>query len=395
MTEIITHSFEAGRRGKPDELDAGIAHLIGAYLLEKDKNARFDLRCTGTYTDHPIVNVSGEVSDFVLDDKTYPKIKEIASDHYNKITKSDEDIEVNIRFKPQSFDLARNGFAGDSGNPIAVAYKNTPNFLPWERFLAVEIRDILDYSYLNDGKLREDISSITKVKDLSGLRSDGKISVDAKYGHRNGKLYEIDAVTIAVEHNGNYKELRNNVQEIIISVLEFYSRSYKVDFGRPLITINGNGPWKQGGWRVDEGSREAKPYRDAFSSYGVCEDSFSGEDPTKPSATGTFLARNIAVTVVANNLADFARVNLRYIIGREDVGLNIVTLGRKRLTQQELEELFTSSSITSAYKQDFGLRIKDAIGLFSLKDPELYRRIVKDSDFFHNKKLPWNKPIIL
>ena len=49
MYEQILHSFEAGRRGKPDELESQIAHLIGARILEIDPNARFDLRVAGGY----------------------------------------------------------------------------------------------------------------------------------------------------------------------------------------------------------------------------------------------------------------------------------------------------------------------------------------------------------
>ena len=44
MSERVLHSFEAGRRGKPDELDANIAHLLGAFFLEMNPLARFDIR---------------------------------------------------------------------------------------------------------------------------------------------------------------------------------------------------------------------------------------------------------------------------------------------------------------------------------------------------------------
>ena len=32
--EKISHVFEAGRRGKPDEFDSALAHLIGAHFLK-------------------------------------------------------------------------------------------------------------------------------------------------------------------------------------------------------------------------------------------------------------------------------------------------------------------------------------------------------------------------
>ena len=112
------------------------------------------------------------------------------------------------------------------------------------------------------------------------------------------------------------------------------------------------------------------------------EDSFSGEDPSKLSGTGTFLARYIAVQVVGNNLADFARVALRYTIGQEEVGLNITTNGTGTLPQSELERWV---------REKIPLGIKEAIEHFHLQDPALYRQIVDDSDFFQNPDLPWNK----
>jgi hypothetical protein len=47
MSELILHAFEAGRRGKPDEIDSQIANLIGAEITRRDPNARFDLRVNG------------------------------------------------------------------------------------------------------------------------------------------------------------------------------------------------------------------------------------------------------------------------------------------------------------------------------------------------------------
>ena len=78
MNERILHSFEAGRRGKPDELESNIAHLIGSHLLKKDRQARFDLRVAGGYDSHakkPKIRISGEVSSHVLEEKLYDEIE--------------------------------------------------------------------------------------------------------------------------------------------------------------------------------------------------------------------------------------------------------------------------------------------------------------------------------
>ena len=94
------------------------------------------------------------------------------------------------------------------------------------------------------------------------------------------------------------------------------------------------------------------------------------------------LARYIAVQVVGNDLADFARVALRYTIGEEEVGLNITTNGTGKVFQEELHRWV---------RNNIPLRISDVIVKFNLRNPQLYRQLAADSDFFQNIALPWNK----
>ena len=388
MAEKIIHSFEAGRRGKPDELDSNIAHLVGSHLLRKDPLARFDLRVAGSYDPHAEklkIRISGEVSAHLLEDKLYGQIKDLIVVHYNRIRLAgygEQDFIFDIGLKPQASILSLNGKAGDSGNPIAVAYRNTPNYLPWERFLAVDIRDLVDRIYASNGFLGEELRESAGIQQLSGLCADGKIGVDFLY--EGIKLPEVSNITLALEHTEctPFDKFLHQAELVLRAHLAQLEQKYGQHLGTPRIIINGLGTWTLGGWKADEGNREAKPQRDAFGTYGVMEDSLAGEDPSKPSGTGTFLARYIAVQVVGNNLADFARVALRYTIGQEDVGLNITTNGTGKLPQEELE---------TWVRKNIPLGLKDTIERFNLRDPALHRQIVEDSDFFHSPDLPWNK----
>ena len=377
MAELQLHSFEAGRRGKPDELDANIANLIGAEFLEINSDARFDVRVCGGYSleeDKPKIRVSGEVSDFVLQSTDLEaRLTEVITHHYNDVHQTDlkpEGIRISYEFKPQVSTLALNGHAGDSGNPIAVAYQRGPHYLPWERVVAVKFRDTIDSIFQNDGFI-----SAVNMPPLTGLRADGKVGVEAVY--EGAEFKEIKSIVIAVEH-----EPRLSVSDIRHILEKVGKRAESLYGGVPPLIIHGLGPWHSGGWEVDEGSREAKSYRDGFASYGCCEDSFSGEDPSKPSGTGTFLARYIAVNIVAAGLADFARVALTYTIGREEVGLNVTTQNTAKVPQEELH---------AWVRERVPLRIKDAIGLFGLKDPNLYRKFTQCSDYFQDPTYPWNK----
>ncbi len=400
MVDFPLHAFEAGRRGKPDELDAGIAHLIGASFLEKDRQSRFDIRVSGKFRQNkPYVDVSGEVSEHLLVEGHQENIAQIVQDHYRQIHQSPEaEVIVETHFKLQARALAQNKKAGDSGTPIAVAFAHTPNQLPFERYLAVEIRDVIDWIYQNNGKVPEKIAEASGVKSLEGLRADGKVSVAGQYYAGKGQFYFSNPldITIAVEHEKVLKiaELRCKLTRIVSAVYELanakmislenasgkvYKRS-SFDEDK-IIMVNGYGDWNAGGWLVDEGNREAKSYRDGFATHGVMEDSFSGEDPSKPSGTGTFLARYLAKQIVNAGDADFANVTLGYRIGKEKPYLNVASNGTKRgRFEDHFAKLWT-----------YDLSIGSAIEFFDLQNPQLYRQIVKASDFFHDLNLPWNR----
>ncbi|MBI2112622.1 methionine adenosyltransferase domain-containing protein, partial [Candidatus Woesearchaeota archaeon] len=150
------------------------------------------------------------------------------------------------------------------------------------------------------------------------------------------------------------------------------------------ILINGAGAWQdEGGWKTDKGTRDAKPQEAYFGSHGVAEDVPWGEDPTKPSGTGSFLARYIANQVVGNGLADVARVTLVYKIGQSEPRINIFTNGTGKIFQQEIERWVERELVD--------LSISGTIDRFFLRRPELYKRIVQGSDLFHDYGLPWNK----
>ena len=409
IKEKVLHSFEAGRRGKPDELEAVIAHLIGAHLLEIDRLSRFDLRVSGRYlqeSDYLALHVSGEISRHLLE---LPHIKEdigrIVNSHYRFIDRhTQKSLAVYFDgLKSQSDNLSSNHNAGDSGNPIAVAYRYGPTFLPFERFIACSIRDLLDGIYLRRGQiLPQRMVEKSGIARLDGLLADGKVIVDALYD--GAKLDSIDSITVHVQHEKTLPvlKLRDKLNKLIRAYIDNLQDAFNsddlisrgvVNLGKPTIKVNGLGDWNLGGWEADEGSREAKPPRDYFGSYGVVEDSPWGEDPTKPSGTGTFIARYIAVQIVANNLADFARVSLRYNIGEEKVGLNITTNGTGKVDQRELHDWVM---------KNFPLKIEEVIQLFDLRNPELYRKIADSADLFHRITdratdtygFPWNVPLI-
>jgi len=388
--ELVSHPAEACRRGKPDQIEGDLVDIIGARILEIDSTARFDLRAVGYSSEsRPRVDFSGEVSQSFLsnvDRDFYAAINRLAREHYNEVHRLHPDTDVlicNFRFNPQSHDLNSNTEAGDEGNPRMVAYFGTPNYLPWERFLAVGIRDVIDDIYQNDGCVPRHYDSA--ISHIDGLCADGKVTVRALYKGSNPK---IEHVTVAVQHGAEkpIEELREQVTELVRAYISFWGSAYGFELGIPSVRVNGRGPWVKGGWEVDQGSREAKPQLEGAQSYGCIEDSGRGEDPTKPSRTGTILARAIAVSVVKSRLADFANVTLGYDIGSSDATLNIVTNGTLKLPQRELHDIVRAR---------FPLNIHSVIERFDLQNPKVYRGLVSASDTFQDPNFSWNQPVVL
>ncbi len=391
MIERLVHSFEAGRRGKPDELDANIAHLIGAHLLARDPRARFDVRVEGGYsrrTERLRVNISGEMSGSLLTPSLTAELTDLTVEHYNRIhgtTLTASDLLFNYEeLNAQESDLALNGNIGDDGRPIAVAFRDAPHFLPHDRFIAVELRNLFDTIFASRGQVPRELAERAGIRELAGLRQDGKITTDAIY--EGAQFKGVYNVTASLNHDPgiSFERFRSDVERLVRNYTAMLSEKYSFAIGSPTIQVNPKGPWaNEGGWKVDRGSREAKPQRHFFGSHGVMEDSPYGEDSSKPSGTGTYLARYIAVQIVANGLAEYARVKLDCTMGQKDVKLlEVSTLGTATLPQRELER----------WVQDhIPLGFEEAIQRFHLRDARLYQQQVHYSDLFHNHDLPWNK----
>lgn len=388
--ETELHYFEAGRRGKPDERDTNLAHAIAAHFRTIAPLSRFDIRPSGRYESESgriVVDISGEVSAKILD---HPGLKQELTDlvisDYKRVERTDKtpNPEVRIGLNRQNGELAANSRAGDSETAIAVAYANTPVNLPWERYIAVFIRDAIDEIFQNNGKVPNPLAAITGIEQIDWLKPDGKISVEAEY--RGSKLVRLTNVVVAAEHKRHacVEEVRAKIGSLTKACLDTLQRAYGQNFGRPDISVNNLGQFTSGGWRTDAGSREAKPYRDGFSSYGVTEDSFSGEDPSKPSATLTLVARNAACWIVQNGYARFAKATAQIRIGEEKPRLHVFTNGTyaRGLTQGELTLLVNAEA--------WPLRLHDAIAAFGLGKPETYEKIRKASDYFQDPNYPWN-----
>ena len=389
MKEYELKTFEAGFRGKPDELDYTLAMIAGACFLDADPMARFNIRAIGSILMGPNIGFYGEASGN-FDIKTVEdRVSREARRFYQKLHGGGStDLRVGFDVKSQSKKLSSNDLAGDSGAPIAVAFANTPMNLPWERYLAVGIRNLVDGIYLNGGKVPEELANESGVEKIVDLLPDGKVEVGVKYDPRQN-LQQLSNIIIARQHSRFLPvgTLREQLEPIVRAYLGKLAREYNTGaLTSPAgIIINGLGDWNVGGWRVDAGSAEAKPHRDGFGDWGVGEDSFAGEDPSKPSGTGTYLARYLANHLVRSGLAPAVRVKLQYVIGEaQPREFNVTSFRTSEHSQADLEQ-------AAKGLVDGDLSIAAAVERFNLRDPALFRRIANSADFFHDPELPWER----
>ena len=389
MGELQLEPYESGRKGKPDRIEAAMAHLIGAYLLEQDPNARFNVRVEGKYSakdGKPMIIISGEVSESLLTASLRDSIMDITVRYYTTVHRAQatpNDFVFAYLLNPQARPLAANGHAGDSGRAMAFAFRDAPGSLPWERYLAVGIRQLIDQIYQDGGAVPPDIMVKSGVYRIDGLCADGKVDVGVLFD--GPQLRAVKDITLSLEHESTLplNELREKVSAVLAAYIWLLSETYKINLGNPEIVVNPGGAWNAGGWRIDAGSAEAKPHEDFFGNRGNMEDAPWGDDGTKPSGVGTLLAWHIARWVVVKELAETARVVLTYRIGTSDVGLNITTGGTGNRPQNELEALV---------RRAIPLSLTEATDAFQLRDPRTYQKIVDAMDWFINPDYPWNNP---
>jgi S-adenosylmethionine synthetase len=387
MTELTLQPYESGRLGKPDRMEAAFAHLIASYILDRDQTARCNVRVSGHHsnlTGKNVLDITGEVSNDVLESVDFKDdVGLILKEHYNYLHRTSETdpITLNFDLTPQSNGLATNESTGDSGRPIAVAFKDTPMNMPWERYIAIKLRRLVDDIYQNYGAVPNALAYDSGVMSIPGIKSDGKIDVGVLFDGL--KLDSVQDITAAIQHKPNLSldELREKVTAVFNTYLNKLAKSYDVSLGNPKISVNPRGEWHEGGWKADAGSSEAKPHEDYFGNRGNMEDSPWGEDPTKPSGPGTITALHIARSIVGSDLADFVRVALTYSIGVDEVGLNITTEGTGKVDQATLEKIVRAK---------IPLRLRDLTNRFDLRNPEIYQMIVKTMDLFIEPSLPWN-----
>jgi len=360
---------EAVRAGHPDKLCDQIADAILDAHLKEDPNARVAVEVLATCGKFVI---AGEITS-----KAEVDYKNIVSTVLARIgyKKSDyckpgrDTFEIEIRTHEQSPDIAQavDGDvlgAGDQGIMVGYATNETPEFMPVPIVVAQNICREID----------------ARRDRIEGLCADGKAQVTVLY--EDDQPIAITNVVVSVQHaeDANLPELRSTILTDIL--LHVIPDDLWIDTTE--IHINESGPFVLGGPAADTGLTGRKLAVDQYGPVAhIGGGAFSGKDATKVDRSGAYMARHIAKSIVAFDLASRCEVQLAYCIGQpEPVSVTIDTMGTG---------MYPDDVLAQAVQDTFKMDVETIIKRFDLRKP-IYAPLAAYGHFGRtDATCPWEK----
>ena len=333
MSNDFIFSSESVSEGHPDKVCDKISDSILDEALTQDPYSRVAIE---TLVKNNEVVVAGELTTKATID--YDKvvrnaIKEIGYDKedlgfYYKtcnITKfifeQSPDISQGVT---EGQGLFKEMGAGDQGLMFGYASNEAMNYdaeyMPLGIFLA--------HKLINRHK------EIRKSDKNTFLRPDAKAQVSIKY--INGKPYKIDTVVLSSQHTKDvsYDDLKDYIiEEIVQKTID----KNLIDKDTKFL-INPTGRFVIGGPVGDSGLTGRKIIVDTYGGYAHHGGgAFSGKDPSKVDRSAAYMARHIAKSIVASNLADKCEIQIAYAIGvAEPVSVMVDTFNTEKISKNEI-----------------------------------------------------------
>ncbi|MCX8198121.1 MAG: methionine adenosyltransferase domain-containing protein [Candidatus Micrarchaeota archaeon] len=347
--QLIYVPAEFKRKGHPDRLADSIASAAGAWLLELDPSARFDIQVTAhfgpilikdekgnsaaSYNPSPVVFMCGQVETSAKCEAYLEKMEQAA--RYSFVQAGygaqnffdPKDILVISSFNRQSPDIAagikRKGKqgAGDATISIAYASNQTSNHLNASHALALEINRLLDEAFAFGW--------------IDGLQPDGKAQVEVGFCGREKSFpfgpKAASDIVVAAQHSPGIDigKFRKKIKELVFcandSLLSLAGKALGLISKSTRIVVNGAGDFSVGGTMADTGvnGRMDSLYVSGSSrTYGG--GLLVGRDITKTDVSCLLSARLIAIQLV-NGFAEDAEVKITYAIGATEPESVIVT----------------------------------------------------------------------
>jgi S-adenosylmethionine synthetase len=377
MKETMLFTSEAVSEGHPDKVCDQIADAILDACLALDPLAHVAIEC---FAAKQKLLIGGEVR-FSSTQIQRPDFKIIAKQvmteigYTNKVLDfSVNEVEILDWIQTQSEDINQavnqeETTAGDQGLMFGYATDETEGYMP----LAIVVAQ----------KLVRVASRLRKLGQFPYARPDMKSQVTVAY---QGKKVFIDKVVMSIQHDPNtpFEEFK---EFILDKVIKPVVSSFKLNQDYEVY-INPSNRFVIGGPAGDTGLTGRKIIVDTYGGYARHGGgSFSGKDPTKVDRSGAYLARYIALNLVAAGVAKKVEVQIAYIIGQaKPVSITLFTFGT-------LKKGLTEPKILQIIQEVFFFKPGEIIEKFSLTKPKFRYRDLAIYGHFGRPDLdvPWEK----
>jgi len=322
----VTFASESVTEGHPDKVCDKISDSVLDAALALDPKAR--VACE-TMVSENLTVITGEVSDVVLEKLD---IAAIARQAIREIGYTMDSIgfcadtcKVDVYLKPQSPDISqgvsageglfKEQGAGDQGMMFGYATKEA-------RLNAVDT-ELMPTPIYFAHRLTRRLAEVRKQGIIQGLYPDGKAQVAVEY--ENNMPVAIANLVISTHHapSLSLRELRYQlIEHVMKPVIPDQLLSHRVmdrerdRLDSTILFVNPTGAFLVGGPKADAGLTGRKIIVDTYGGMGRHGGgAFSGKDPSKVDRSAAYMARYIAKSVVAAELADVCEVQIAYVIG--------------------------------------------------------------------------------
>ncbi|MBC8872012.1 MAG: methionine adenosyltransferase [Planctomycetes bacterium] len=366
---------ESVSMGHPDKLADQISDGILDALFEQDPRSR--VACETLVTTGVAV-VAGEITTKATVD--YPSVvRNVIRD----VGYTDDEMGINadtcavmVSLDKQSPDIAvgvdedadqgKEIGAGDQGLMFGFACSDTQELMPLPIALAHRILNRLTQARF-DGE-------------VDWLRPDSKSQVTVEYD--GNKPVRVDTVVVSTQHGPDVSN--EGIREFVIDKIVKPTLPEALVNGDIKYHINPTGRFVVGGPHGDCGLTGRKIIVDTYGGWGRHGGgAFSGKDPTKVDRSAAYMARHVAKSIVAAELAERCEVQLAYAIGvSQPVSIRVDTQGTGNVDEDR---------ICRAIKEVFPLTPGGIIDYLDLRRP-IYRKTAAGGHFGRSEpEFTWEK----
>ena len=372
MSYIFTS--ESVSEGHPDKICDQISDAILDECIKADPNSR--VACETLIKNNTVV-VAGEITSKANVDYEAVARKVVRDIGYIEdelgFTYSGFEFQNLISEQSKDIDAGISGDevlgSGDQGLMFGYACKETPEHMPLPISLAHRLM-------LKHAEVRKTIGL--------GLRPDAKSQVSVEYDS-NYQPKRIDSVVLSTQHSDDLN--LENLREIVkTQIIDLCLPEALLDNDTKYL-INPAGRFVIGGPVGDCGLTGRKIIVDTYG--GMARHGgggFSGKDPSKVDRSAAYGLRQVAKSLVKNELCDYCEIQASYAIGvSEPISIYINTFESEKINLSEIQEIV---------QDNFDLSPSGLIKSLNLLEP-VYLRTASYGHFGREDQgFSWENPTI-